>query len=111
MGLALMWLCQGLFVLCALQAARIGVSRWATAVRYVTMFPGANAVGAWLALQALPVSLAALVLGCLSLPLGLTTFGAILITSGCLTIFTAACGITLLMPNLGVERHRSFESQ
>lgn len=110
MGLALTWLCQGLFVLCAAYAMRRLVVRWQNALDHVMMYPGASAVGAWVSLQAIPLSVSLFILGVLTVELGLSTLGAFLVTGACLIGFAAACGIGLLVPNLGIERHRSYET-
>jgi hypothetical protein len=110
MGLAIGWLCQGSFILCLLHGGRTVSRRWTEALDRVMLYPGGVAVGAWVALQALPVALCIAVSGIMCLLLGVSGLGSFMVTMACLMTFAAACGVGLLMPNLGIERSTQHES-
>jgi hypothetical protein len=103
MGLAIIWLCQGMFILGTVHAGRSLLDYWSSALNKVMMYPGSAAIGAWFALQSFPVALLIAAAGAIALMVGLAAIGSFMVTMAVLMAFGAACMVGLLMPNLGVE--------
>ncbi len=105
MTLALTWLCEGAFSLAMLTVLVSGVRRWVATITRVRLYPGAAAVGAFVALEALALAACTFVAGIALLTLGFTTAASVVITLAVLAGFAAACGTGLCLPNLGMEWH------
>jgi hypothetical protein len=109
MQMALVWLCEGSFMLAISVAIWSLVGRWRNCLDNVMLYPGRSAKGAYVALKAMPLAVVAGVTGAVLAGMGFSGAGSALITMACLTMFASACGIGMTLPNLGVERTHSHE--
>jgi hypothetical protein len=110
MSLALLWMIEAAFVGCAAHCIRLVARRWRAAVEFVMLFPGGNAMAAWIALQIMPMAVVAIVFGALLVQAGLAALGSLLVTTACFALFGAVCAAGALLPNVGVSRTQTPES-